>query len=145
MSSNIITRNNNFIMLILFRITENDKKLLRADESDNEWSSGREGNLFVKERSGDYKNRGFEKMYKKRVYTILGKEGSNKLKKSETESLVCMQGSRLYKQSFEERLQIRHEKSRTGWMTGSCRAKNSRTIWVKKLQREQTERLSLRS
>ena len=42
MSSNIITRNNNFIILILFRITENDKKLLRADESDNQWSSGRE-------------------------------------------------------------------------------------------------------
>ena len=56
--------------------------------------------LFVKE-----KNRRLQKpvrrneKYKKRVYTILWREGSNKIEKSETES------SQLYKQSFEERLQ----------------------------------------
>ena len=48
-----------------------------------------------KRRSGDYKNR-FEKMYKKRVYTILGREGSNRIEKSETESSVCMEGTMLY-------------------------------------------------
>ena len=41
--------------------------------------------------------------YKKRVYTLLWREGSNKIEKSETS--VSMQGRRLYRQSFEERLQ----------------------------------------
>ena len=34
--------------------------------------------------------------YKKRVYTLLWREGSNKIEKSETESSVSMQGTRLY-------------------------------------------------
>ena len=33
------------------------------------------------------------------------REGSNKIEKSETESSTNMQGTRLYRQSFEERLQ----------------------------------------
>ena len=33
--------------------------------------------------------------YKKRVYTLLWREGSNKIEKSETESSVSMQGTRL--------------------------------------------------
>ena len=94
-----------------------------------EWNSGREGNLFVKE-----KIRRLQKpvrrneQYKKRVYTILWREGSNKIEKSETESSVSMQGTRLYRQSFEERLQ---SDTRTGWMTGCCTAKNNRTTWVR--------------
>ena len=34
-----------------------------------------------------------------------GEKGSNKIEKGETESSVSMQGGRLYRQSFEERLQ----------------------------------------
>ena len=34
--------------------------------------------------------------YKKRVYTLLWREGSNKIEKSETESSVSMQGTQLY-------------------------------------------------
>ena len=41
--------------------------------------------------------------YKKRVYSLLWREGSKKVEKSETESSVSMQGRRFYRQSFEER------------------------------------------
>ena len=34
--------------------------------------------------------------YKKRVYTILWREGSNKIEKSKAESLISMQGTLLY-------------------------------------------------
>ena len=44
-------------------------------------------------------------IYKKTVYTLLCREGSNKIEKSETESSVSMQGTQLYRQSFKERLQ----------------------------------------
>ena len=42
--------------------------------------------------------------YKKRVYTILWREGSNKIEKNKTESSVSMQRARLYRKNFEERL-----------------------------------------
>ena len=65
--------------------------------------------------------------YKKSVDTILWREGSDKIERSETESSVSMQGTCLYRQSFEESLQ---SDTGTGWMTGSCTAKNRRTDWV---------------
>ena len=34
--------------------------------------------------------------YKKRVYTLLWREGSNKIEKSKTESSVSMKGAQLY-------------------------------------------------
>ena len=49
--------------------------------------------------------------YKKRVYTILWREGSNKIEKSEPDSSVSMQGRQLYRQIFEERI---HSNTRTG-------------------------------
>ena len=93
----------------------------------------KEWNLFVKEKIRRLQKpvRRNEK-YKKRVYTLLWREGSNKIEKSETESSVSMQGRRLYRQSFEERL---HSDTRTGWMTGCCTAKNSRTAWVRGCRR----------
>ena len=66
------------------------------------------------------------------MYTLLWKEDSNKIVKGETESSVSMQGRRFYRQSFEERL---HSGTRTGWMTGCCTAKNSRTVWVRGCRR----------
>ena len=65
--------------------------------------------------------------YKKRVCTLLWREGSKKIENSETESSVSMQATRLYWQSFEERLQ---SDTRTGWMTAYCTAKSSCTAWV---------------
>ena len=61
------------------------------------------------------------------MYTLLWREGSNKIEKSEAESSVSMQGTLVYWQSFEERLEW---DTRTGWMTGCCMAKDSRTAWV---------------
>ena len=86
-----------------------------------------------KRRSRDYKNR-FEEMKSTRreCTALLWREGSNKIEKSETESSVSMQGTQLYWQSFEERLQ---SETRTGWMTGCCTAKNSRTAWVRGCRR----------
>ena len=37
------------------------------------------------------------------MYSLLWREGSKKVEKSETESSVSMQGRRFYRQSFEER------------------------------------------
>ena len=64
-----------------------------------------------------------------------GKKAANKIVKGETEGSVSMQGwraRRLYKQSFEERLQ---SGTRTGWMTGCCTENNSRTVWVRGCRR----------
>ena len=55
-----------------------------------------------------------------------------KIEKNETESPVSMHGTRLYWQSFEERLRL---DTRTGWMTGCCTAKNSCTAWVRGCRR----------
>ena len=71
----------------------------------NETAEEKEMCLSCKRRSGDYKNRFEEMKNTRREYTILWREGSNKIEKSETESSVSMQGTRLYRQSFEERLQ----------------------------------------
>ena len=94
-----------------------------------------EGMKFVSQgrRSVDYKHR-FEEMKSTRreCTALLWREGSNKIEKSESESSVSMQGTRLYWQSFEERLQ---SDTRTGWMTGCCTAKNSRTAWVRGFRR----------
>ena len=93
----------------------------------------KEWNLFVKRRSGDYKNR-FEEMKSTRRDCILyyGEKAARLREKSETESSVSMQGRRFYRQSFEERLQ---SDTRLGWMTGCCTAKNSRTAWVRGCRR----------
>ena len=69
----------------------------------NETAEEKEICLSCKRRSGDYKNRFEEMKNTRREYTILWREGSNKIEK--TESSVSMQGTRLYRQSFEERLQ----------------------------------------
>ena len=50
------------------------------------------------------------------MYTLLWREGSNKIEKSETESSVSMQVRRFYRQSFEERLLSRHENGLNDWM-----------------------------
>ena len=93
----------------------------------------KERNLFVKEKIKRLQKQVWRnEKYKKRVYTLLWREGSNKIEKSETESSVSMQGRRLYRQSFEERLQ---SDTRMGWMTGCCMAKNSRTAWVRGCRR----------
>ena len=70
--------------------------------------------------------------YKKRVYTLLWRQGSNKVEKRETESSVSMQGTRLYWQSFEERLQ---SDTWTDRMTGYCTARNSCMAWVRGCRR----------
>ena len=89
--------------------------------------------MFVKEEDQEIPKTGSKnEKYKKRVYTLLSREGSNKIEKSKTESSVSMHGIRLYWQSFEERL---HSNTRTGWMTGCCTTKNSRTAWVRGCRR----------
>ena len=53
--------------------------------------------MFVKEEDQEIPKTGSKnEKYKKRVYTLLWREGSNKVEKSETESSVNMQGRRLY-------------------------------------------------
>ena len=63
----------------------------------------KEWNLFLKEKIRRLQKPVWRnEKYKKRVYTLLWREGSNIIEKSETESSVSMQGRRLYTQSFEE-------------------------------------------
>ena len=53
--------------------------------------------MFVKEEDQDItKPVQRNEKYKKRVYSLLWREGSNKVEKSETESSVSMQGTWLY-------------------------------------------------
>ena len=53
--------------------------------------------MFVKEEDQEIPKTGSKnEKYKKRVYTLLGREGSNKIEKSKTESSVSMHGIRLY-------------------------------------------------
>ena len=62
---------------------ENDQKvenLLREDESDSEWNRSKEWNSFVKEKDQEITKTGSKnEKYKKRVYILLGREGSNKI------------------------------------------------------------------
>ena len=53
--------------------------------------------MFIKEEDQEITKTGSKnEKYKKRVYTLLWREGSNKIEKSEAESSVSMQGTQLY-------------------------------------------------
>ena len=82
-----------------------------------ERNSGREGNLSVKETIRRLqKPVGRNEKYKKIVDTKLWREGSNKIENSETESSVSMQGTRLYRKSFEERQYNQTRNGLNDWM-----------------------------
>ena len=73
----------------------------------------KEWNFFLKEKIRRLQKPVWRnEKYKKRLYTLLWREGSNIIEKSETESSVSMQGRRLYTQSFEERL---HSETQLTW------------------------------
>ena len=79
--------------------------------------------------------------YKKSVYTILWREGSNKIEKRETKSSISMQGTRLYRQNFEERLcTIRHRNGLNDWMLFGKKAPH---VLCKRLPRNELEDLRL--